>query len=262
MTPRPDRAADSVVFFNFRPDRARQLSQRLLAAGFDLTTMTRYRDDSRLPGGARRAGRRRYDRRGARSARPEPAPHRGDREVRARHVLPERRGSGVGGRGSDPRAVAAGRRDVRPEAGDVSRRGNRPARRRAPATATTGSSSSTTQTPTWSDTPARSRRRRSRRSRRRLPGPDCRGRPRQQPARVSSARITETPSRCSRRRHEPAHGTHDEPGPACARRGRAAAGTASATAARWPTSRRRASACSASSRPRDVGTRSGRRHQT
>jgi 2,3-bisphosphoglycerate-independent phosphoglycerate mutase len=37
------------VFFNFRPDRARQLSQRLLEAGFDLTTMTRYRDDLDCP---------------------------------------------------------------------------------------------------------------------------------------------------------------------------------------------------------------------
>ncbi len=40
---------DTAIFFNFRPDRARQLSQRLVAAGFDLTTMTRYRDDLRCP---------------------------------------------------------------------------------------------------------------------------------------------------------------------------------------------------------------------
>jgi 2,3-bisphosphoglycerate-independent phosphoglycerate mutase len=40
---------DSAVFFNFRPDRARQLSQKLLEAGFDLTTMTRYRDDLDCP---------------------------------------------------------------------------------------------------------------------------------------------------------------------------------------------------------------------
>ena len=43
--PRLDPARDTSVFFNFRPDRARQLSQRLLEAGVDLTTMTRYRDD-------------------------------------------------------------------------------------------------------------------------------------------------------------------------------------------------------------------------
>jgi 2,3-bisphosphoglycerate-independent phosphoglycerate mutase len=40
---------DSLVFFNFRPDRARQLTQKLLEAGFDLTTMTRYRDDFDCP---------------------------------------------------------------------------------------------------------------------------------------------------------------------------------------------------------------------
>ena len=47
--PRLDPARDAAVFFNFRPDRARQLSQRLLEAGVDLTTMTRYRDDFPFP---------------------------------------------------------------------------------------------------------------------------------------------------------------------------------------------------------------------
>jgi 2,3-bisphosphoglycerate-independent phosphoglycerate mutase len=41
--------ADALIFFNFRPDRARQLSQRLLERGYDLTTMTRYRDDFDCP---------------------------------------------------------------------------------------------------------------------------------------------------------------------------------------------------------------------
>ena len=41
--------ADAGVFFNFRPDRARQLTQKLLEDGFDLTTMTRYRDDFDCP---------------------------------------------------------------------------------------------------------------------------------------------------------------------------------------------------------------------
>jgi len=41
--------ADTAIFFNFRPDRARQLSQRLLEAGYDLTTMTHYRDDLDCP---------------------------------------------------------------------------------------------------------------------------------------------------------------------------------------------------------------------
>ena len=43
------RPGDAAIFFNFRPDRARQLSQRLLEAGVDLTTMTRYRDDLGCP---------------------------------------------------------------------------------------------------------------------------------------------------------------------------------------------------------------------
>jgi 2,3-bisphosphoglycerate-independent phosphoglycerate mutase len=40
---------DTAIFFNFRPDRARQLTQLLLEAGFDMTTMTRYRDDLDCP---------------------------------------------------------------------------------------------------------------------------------------------------------------------------------------------------------------------
>ena len=40
---------DAAIFFNFRPDRARQLSQLLLERGYDLTTMTRYRDDFDCP---------------------------------------------------------------------------------------------------------------------------------------------------------------------------------------------------------------------
>jgi 2,3-bisphosphoglycerate-independent phosphoglycerate mutase len=42
-------ADDAAIFFNFRPDRARQLSERLREAGVDLTTMTRYRDDFPFP---------------------------------------------------------------------------------------------------------------------------------------------------------------------------------------------------------------------
>jgi 2,3-bisphosphoglycerate-independent phosphoglycerate mutase len=43
------RPEDSAIFFNFRPDRARQLAQRLLENGYRLTTMTRYRDDFDCP---------------------------------------------------------------------------------------------------------------------------------------------------------------------------------------------------------------------
>jgi 2,3-bisphosphoglycerate-independent phosphoglycerate mutase len=49
----PDRPrltpADEAIFFNFRPDRARQLTQKLQEAGVPLTTMTRYRDDFDCP---------------------------------------------------------------------------------------------------------------------------------------------------------------------------------------------------------------------
>ena len=40
---------DAAIFFNFRPDRGRQLPQKLLEAGLDLTTMTRYSDELDVP---------------------------------------------------------------------------------------------------------------------------------------------------------------------------------------------------------------------
>jgi 2,3-bisphosphoglycerate-independent phosphoglycerate mutase len=40
---------DAAIHFNFRPDRARQLTQRLLERGLDVTTMTRYREDFACP---------------------------------------------------------------------------------------------------------------------------------------------------------------------------------------------------------------------
>jgi 2,3-bisphosphoglycerate-independent phosphoglycerate mutase len=43
------RPGDTVVHFNFRPDRARQLAERLVERGVDLTTMTRYRNDLDCP---------------------------------------------------------------------------------------------------------------------------------------------------------------------------------------------------------------------
>jgi 2,3-bisphosphoglycerate-independent phosphoglycerate mutase len=47
--PRLDPATDTAIFFNFRPDRGRQLAQKLGELGVDLTTMTRYRDDFPFP---------------------------------------------------------------------------------------------------------------------------------------------------------------------------------------------------------------------
>ncbi|MGI9111334.1 MAG: 2,3-bisphosphoglycerate-independent phosphoglycerate mutase [Gaiellaceae bacterium] len=40
---------DAAIFFNFRPDRGRQLSQKLVSAGFDLTTMTSYGEELEVP---------------------------------------------------------------------------------------------------------------------------------------------------------------------------------------------------------------------
>jgi 2,3-bisphosphoglycerate-independent phosphoglycerate mutase len=47
--PRLDPSRDSAISFNFRPDRARQLCERLGGLGVDLTTMTHYRDDFTFP---------------------------------------------------------------------------------------------------------------------------------------------------------------------------------------------------------------------
>ncbi len=47
--PRLDPAKDTAIFFNFRPDRGRQLSEKLGELGVDLTTMTQYREDFDFP---------------------------------------------------------------------------------------------------------------------------------------------------------------------------------------------------------------------
>jgi 2,3-bisphosphoglycerate-independent phosphoglycerate mutase len=47
--PRLHPAKDSAIVFNFRPDRVRQLTERLIDAGVDVVTMTRYRDDFLVP---------------------------------------------------------------------------------------------------------------------------------------------------------------------------------------------------------------------
>ena len=47
--PRLDPERDTAIFFNFRPDRTRQLSEKLGELGVDLTTMTKYRDDFDFP---------------------------------------------------------------------------------------------------------------------------------------------------------------------------------------------------------------------
>jgi 2,3-bisphosphoglycerate-independent phosphoglycerate mutase len=47
--PRLDPATDAAIFFNFRPDRARQLSEKLGELQTDLVTMTKYREDFDFP---------------------------------------------------------------------------------------------------------------------------------------------------------------------------------------------------------------------
>ena len=162
-------AGDELVFFNFRPDRARpDLRAR------SPTRLRRLRprpgaaappdDDDRLlgrparrhrlpPGAADERPRRRRSRAGIgqlHAAETEKYPHVTyflNGGVRAR----------APGRGADPRAVAARREDVRPEARDERRRARRPRRARRSHAAARASSSSTSRTPTWSATRASSR---------------------------------------------------------------------------------------------------------
>jgi 2,3-bisphosphoglycerate-independent phosphoglycerate mutase len=47
--PALDPGKDAAIFFNFRPDRARQLSEKLGELKTDLTTMTKYREDFDFP---------------------------------------------------------------------------------------------------------------------------------------------------------------------------------------------------------------------
>jgi 2,3-bisphosphoglycerate-independent phosphoglycerate mutase len=47
--PRLDPTRDAAIVFNFRPDRVRQLTEKLLEANVDVVTMTRYREDFACP---------------------------------------------------------------------------------------------------------------------------------------------------------------------------------------------------------------------
>ena len=112
--------ATPCIFFNFRADRARELTKALTSAqpaalrgqaraarrssklGL-FVCMTEYDAAFGLPVAFRSEMPRAHPRRGARRARPHAAPHRRDREVRARHVLLQRRARGaVPGRGARP----------------------------------------------------------------------------------------------------------------------------------------------------------------
>ncbi len=131
---------DGLLSFNFRADRIRELLAALLDPAF--TGFARHAPTLR--------GRRRHDplqrRAGAADGRDVPAacdgailgeavsrgrqaaaPHGGDREIPARHLLPERRPrEPVRGRGADHGALPQGR-DLRPAAGDERARADRAA---------------------------------------------------------------------------------------------------------------------------------------
>ena len=135
---------DVCIFFNFRPDRARELTRAFFEKDFgefdrgahppavDFVTMTQYKKEFPLPGGLPARASHARARRRARRARPAAAAHRRDREVRARHVLLQRRRrEGGAGRGAHPRAQPARRAHLRPQAGDERLRRHRRARRRS-----------------------------------------------------------------------------------------------------------------------------------
>ena len=122
---------DAAIFFNFRPDRGRQLTERLLAGGFDVTTMTRYREDLDCPVAFPEQEVTQVLAEVLAGARRPPAARRRDREVRARDLLLQRRrGAGVAGGDANPRPVPARCAELRPQAGDVRPRGGRALRGR------------------------------------------------------------------------------------------------------------------------------------
>ena len=200
------------IFFNFRPDRARQLSQQLVERGIDLTTMTRYCAELDVPVA--------FGEQEVADTLAEvlAAPVRGSSTSRRRRSTRTSPTSstagvedGVGGRDADPRPQPARRPELRPQAGDVGRRGRatvrRGGRRRLPlrghqlrqsghgrAHRVDPGRRSRQSRPTTRASAVSSKRRRLRR---RLPR---HGRPRQRRADVRSGR------------RQPTHGAHDEPG--------------------------------------------------
>ena len=169
------RPTDSVLCFNFRPDRMRQIVRALAEPGFGegaeelpgwrgrggsapvrkLATMTAYQRGWPYPvafEGARPA-----TTLGAviAEAGADPTPRRRDREVRARHLLLQwRPRATLRRRATSARALAARRPNVRPEAADERAASRRRVRCRHSPRSIRASRSSTSPTPTWSVTRA------------------------------------------------------------------------------------------------------------
>ena len=149
---------DPLVFFNFRPDRARQICHALLPTLGLLVTMTRYDDtlDAHVA----------FDDEPLHGTLADALEAAGLRQL---HVAETEKYAHVtyffdGGReqihaGEDWELVPSRRdvADLRPGARDVGR-GRRAALRRARSATATRSRSSTSRTPTWSATPASCRR--------------------------------------------------------------------------------------------------------
>ena len=244
-TPRIE-PGDTAIFFNFRPDRGRQLSRRAARGG------RRPDDDDALRRRASTARSCFAEQTVAETlaevlarARGAPAARRRDREVRARHVLLQRRRRArVGGGDADPRPEPARRAELRPRSPAMSAAGV--AERfcaeigdgygfavvnfaNPDMVGHTGVIPAVVEAVEATDRCLGRVVDRVDRARRRLPR---HGRPRQRRAAARG------------RRRLAAHGPHDEPG--AADRDRRSASCA--TAASSPTSRRPSSACSESAR--------------
>ena len=242
--PRLDPAKDAVIVFNFRPDRVRQLTQRLLEANADVVTMTRYSDDFDCPVAF-----------GEQTVPDTLAETLSDAGLRQLHAAETEKYAHVtyffnGGveepwSGEErilvpsPRDVAS--YDLKPEmsAPEVAAAGGRCARRGLRLLRRQLRESGHGR-PHRRDSGGRL----GRRDGRRLPRPRRRGDAPRRRRLPRDGRPRERREAARGRRREPAHGAHDEPGAARRHRGRRGAPR---TAGSSPISRRRSSASSASS---------------
>ena len=130
------RHGDGVVFFNFRPDRAREMCAALTQAEFagfdrgesipqlDFVGLTEYDPNLGLAVAFPKEEPRNVLAEVVSDGRAHAAAHRRDREVRACDLLLQRRARGaVPGRDTQAHPVAQGGRDLRPEAGHERLRG-------------------------------------------------------------------------------------------------------------------------------------------